>query len=85
VIAGDAALSAATSNARPGLRAAVEIAVEVRVAGSGPPNKCPTRSASIVTSTIARLTRRPAPTTTCQMFYEREHEQDHEEHAADAP
>ena len=66
-IAGAALFSAATSSARPALRAADEIAVDVRVAGSGPPSRCPTASASSVARTIAAPTRTPAPITVCQM------------------
>ena len=63
-MAGFDAFSARTRKASPGFRAALAMAVATRVAGSGPPSRCPTVSAKRVTTTIAIVTRQPAPTTT---------------------
>ena len=68
MMAGGAPLSVATRRARPGLRAALQMAVAVRVAGCGPPSRCPTARASAVVVAMAAATRHPAPTTGRQML-----------------
>ena len=83
--AGAAALSVATSSASPGLRAALEMPVAVRVAGAGPPRRCPVVTARAVTVMMASVTRIPAPITTSQMSISAstsKHDQQHARHPA---
>ena len=58
-----ARLSVTTSRARPGFRAALLMATAIRVAGSGPPSRCPPANASTVTSALASASRAPVPST----------------------
>ncbi len=85
MIAGDAALSVATSNARPGLRTAVEIAVAVRVAGSGPPKRVSDHDGKHGGEHDRETDAQARADDDFPDVDEREHEQDHEQHAADAP